>query len=352
MLRLVYNMAMPAKLSPEFKQAEDAFRAARDNRQRLACLKEMLRTIPKHKGTDHMQADIKRRIKQLSEELAGPRKGGARTGPATSVRPEGAAQVALLGPPNSGKSALHVRLTGSRAESADYPFTTKLPVPGMLDHMGIQFQLLDLPPVDAEYMEPWLASTLQTADAALLLVDISDPACVEQAQALIARLDARKITLSASWPGISAEASPAAARVPDPDPFRLVLPTLLLANKTDLDPEPAEVRVLEELLGVDFPALSISATQGLGVDRIGPFLFQGLQVLRIYTKTPGKPAEQGKPFAMRLGDTVQDVARLVHKDLARELKFARIWGKSVYEGQQVGPEHALSDGDVVELHMH
>jgi len=343
---------MPANLSPEFKQAEEAFRAARDGRQRLACLKEMLRTIPKHKGTDHMQADIKRRIKQLSEELSGPRKGGARTGPATSIRPEGAAQVALLGPPNAGKSALHVCLTGSRAESADYPFTTKLPLPGMLDFQGIHFQLLDLPPVDADYMEPWLPSTLQSADAAMLLVDISDPDCVEQAQALLERLDARKVSLSAAWPGLDAVSAVPQELDQDLDPFRITLPTLLLANKVDLDPDPGEVRVLEELLDVHFPALAISATRGIGVEKIGPFLFQGLQVLRIFTKTPGKPAEQGKPFAMRLGDTVHDVARLVHKDLARELKFARVWGKSVYEGQQVGPEHRLDDGDIVELHMH
>lgn len=345
---------MPANLSPEYKQAEEAYRAARDARDRLDCLKQMLRAIPKHKGTDHMQADLKRRIKQLTEELAGPRKGGARSGPTTSVRHEGAAQVALLGPPSAGKSTLHARLTGSRAEVGDYPFTTKLPMPGMLEHQGVHFQLVDLPPVDAGYMESWLPSTLQSADAALLVLDISDPACVEQAQGLLGRLEEKKVSLVARWPGLPPPAEGGATGVDTDggDPFHLYLPTLLLVNKVDLDPDPDEAGVLEELLGVDYPVRAISARSGQGLEQIAPFLFEALQVLRVYTKTPGRPAEQDRPFALRRGATVHEVARLVHKDLARELKFARIWGQAVFDGQQVGPEHPLEDGDIVELHMH
>ena len=131
----------------------------------------------------------------------------------------------------------------------------------------------------------------------------------------------------------------------------LELPTVLIANKSDLDPDPEEVEILEELLGLRFPALTMSAETGDGVDAIGPFLFQALEVVRVYTKTPGKPAEKEKPFTVRRGDTIADVARLVHKDIARGLKFARIWGAEVFDGQQVGPEHAVADGDLVELHF-
>src|SRR3990172_1546428 len=173
---------MPANLSPEYKAAEAAFRKARDPRERLDWLREMLRTIPKHKGTDHLQADIKRRIKELSEELEGPRKGGARGGPALVVRPEGAAQIALVGPPNSGKSALHARLTGSGAHVAEYPFTTQVPEPGMMVYEDIRFQLVDLQAVSPEHAVPWLAGALQTADACLLVVDLGGPHCVEQGQ--------------------------------------------------------------------------------------------------------------------------------------------------------------------------
>ncbi|MGH7310935.1 MAG: GTPase [Candidatus Rokuibacteriota bacterium] len=175
---------MPANLTPEYKAAEAAFRKARDPRERPERLREMLRVIPKHKGTDHLQGDIKRRIKELSEELERPPRAGARGGPALMIRPEGATQIALLGPPNAGKSSLHARLTGSGAQAAPYPFTTQHPEPGMMPHEDIYFQLVDLPAVSPEHPVPWLASTLQTAEASLLVVDLNDPACVEQLEAV------------------------------------------------------------------------------------------------------------------------------------------------------------------------
>src|SRR5262245_13040798 len=190
---------MPANLTPDYRAAEAAFRKARHPVERLEWLRVMLRVIPKHKGTDHLQSDIKRRIKELSEELERPRTGGARGGPALVIRPEGAAQIALIGPPNVGKSALHARLTGSGAAAAPYPFTTQHPEPGMLSHEDIHFQLVDLPAVSPEHPRPWLASTLQTADAALLVVDLEDPACVERVDAVQAELRERRVTLTDRW---------------------------------------------------------------------------------------------------------------------------------------------------------
>ena len=149
---------MPTNVTPEYKKAEEAYRQAREPRERLECLRQLLRTIPKHKGTEHLQADIKTRIKQLTEELAGPRKGAHRSGPSHVVRPEGAGQLCLVGPPNAGKSSLHAALTGSRTDIGPYPFTTHLPVPGMLPFEDIHYQLIDLPPVSADFMEPWMVN--------------------------------------------------------------------------------------------------------------------------------------------------------------------------------------------------
>jgi len=351
---------MPANLSPEYKKAEQAFRMAREPRERLDCLKEMLRTIPKHKGTEHLQADIKSRIRELTEEIGGAHAGPAHRHAGHAVRPEGAAQICLIGPPNSGKSTLHATLTGSKAEAGAFPGTTREPLPGMLHFEDIAFQIVDLPPISRGRMEAWMSGLLQTADAAWLVVDLADPECAEQVLAVCAELAQRKITLTDQWPGRSgergAEASPGTPahsghRTEDSsDALAVELPTLLVANKSDLDPGADEVSVLEELTGVRFPAFAVSARNGQGLERLAPFVFSALGIVRVYTKPPGQPPDRTRPFIVRHGHTVADVARLVHQDVGRSLKFARLWGSGAFDGQQVGPDHAVADGDVVELH--
>jgi ribosome-interacting GTPase 1 len=340
---------MPANLTPEYRAAEAAFRQARDPVQRLEHLREMLRVMPKHKGTDHLQGDIKRRIKELSEELERPRKGGGRGGPLLVVRPEGAAQIALLGPPNVGKSSLHSRLTGSAAQAAAYPFTTQHPEPGMMPYEDIHFQLVDLPAVSPEHPVPWLANTLETADACLLVVALDDPACLDEIEAVHDVLRDKRVDLTHRWePDSEAERDSGAGAE---DPFRLCLPALLLANKSDrlADPE-AELRALLDVEGLRYPALAVSASTGLGLGEIGAWLFGHLGLVRVYTRAPGRSITRDRPFVLRGSQTVEDVAQLVHKDLARSLKYARVWGRSGFDGQHVGREHRLADGDTVELH--
>jgi len=277
---------MPANLSPEYKDAQEAYRKAGDPRERLECLREMLRTIPKHKGTEHLQGDIRTRIKELTEELTAPRKGAARTGPAVAVRPEGAAQVALLGPPNSGKSALHARLTGSHAAVGPYPFATKFPLPGMLAHQDVQLQLVDLPPVAAGFIEPWMGNALERSDGALLVVDLGEAECVEQVEALRRQLEGKGVTLvepsEAAPPRDAVEAGLEGESLENP--FRIRLPAALLANKCDRleDPE-AELEVFRQLAGWRLPALAVSAETGHGLAAIGPLLFDIIGIVRVYT---------------------------------------------------------------------
>ena len=334
---------MPTNVTPEYKKAEADFRAARTTEDRLAGLKEMLRTLPKHKGTEHLQADIRTRIKELTDELAGPRKGGARTGPAHVVHPEGAGQVALLGPPNSGKSALHARLTGSHAAVGPYPFTTQFPLPGMLPHLDVAIQLVDLPPVASQHPVPWLANALQPADAALLVVDLCDPACVDQVLELHDLLAERRVHLVPDWEKPADE---------DDDPFAIRLPTLLVATKADLvDHYDEELAAFAELTGRSYPSVTVSAETGEGLDTIGPFLFEHLGVVRVYTKIPGQPPDLSRPFTVRHGQTVEDVTVLIHKDLLENLRWARLWRGEI-EGLQVGKHHVLEDRDVLEIHTH
>jgi len=337
---------MPANLTPDYKAAEAAYRAAREPRERLECLREMLRTIPKHKGTDHLQADIKGRIAELTEELTAARRGATRTGPPTVIRPEGAAQIALLGPPNSGKSSLHHALTHSHAAVGPYPFTTQYPHPGMLRFEDVAFQLVDLPPVTAEHPVPWLANALQPADGAFLVVDLSDPGCVDQVLRLHQILAGRRAYLLPDWPrGVAPERHDAQ------DPFAIYLPTLLVAAKSDLVADlDGELAVLRELTGLTYPVLAASASTGAGLDAVGPWLFAALGVVRVYTKVPHRPADRSRPYTLRRGQTVHDVAVMVHKEVAGGLKHARLWGRGGAEGVQVGRDHLLEDGDVLELH--
>lgn len=355
---------MPTNVSPEYKQAEVEYRQAREPRQRLDCLQEMLRTIPKHKGTENLQADIKTRIKQARDELAGPKKGAHRSGPSHVIRAEGAAQVSLIGAPNVGKSSLHDRLTRSGVGIGVYPFTTHVPQPGMMAFEDIQFQLIDLPPVSADFMENWYVNALQPADAALLVVDPAEPDCVEQVQAILNRLAEKKVTLLESWPGLIPQANavtpPAANDSFDDnasqddeeiiDPFRNDLPTLMVANKADLSGGDREVQLLQELLGIRLPAMLVSSRTGEGLEKLGPFLASALQIVRVYTRIPGKSADLDRPFTVRQGGTVRDVAGLVHKDIAHSLKFARLWGGGQFAGQRVSPEYQVADGDIIELH--
>jgi len=338
---------MPANLSPEYKDAQEKFRRAREPQEKLEWLREMLRTIPKHKGTEHLQAEIKTRLKELTDELGGPKKGAVRGGPELTVRHEGAAQVALVGPPNAGKSSLHARLSGSHAVVGPYPFSTKYPLPGMLAHEDVQFQLVDLPPVAEDYFEPWMSGTLHNADGVALVMDLADPGCVGQLAATLRRLEEKKVSPVTRVPDARAHSDDAAL-----DPFRARLPALLLANKADLfaDPE-AELAVLRELASVPFVSLAVSAENGRGLSAIGPALFDLLGIVRVYSKVPGHPPDLGRPFTLRVGGSVRDVAQQVHRGLAGELRFARIWGPSSgFEGQQVSADHVVKDRDVVELH--
>jgi uncharacterized protein len=145
------------------------------------------------------------------------------------IHPERAAQIALIGPPNAGKSSLHARLTGSGAHVAPYPFTTQYPQAGMMPREDVHFQLIDLPAIAPEHSVPWLVSALQTADAALLVVDLGEPSCLEQLQAVQSALERKRVTLAKRWESTGESRDSAARGKKDPeDPFALRLPTLML----------------------------------------------------------------------------------------------------------------------------
>jgi uncharacterized protein len=318
---------MPANLTPEYMSAEQDYKSARTHGEKLAALERMLATVPKHKGTEKLQADIKRRLSQERKEAH--KKGAAHSTPFYLVEKEGAGQVALVGPPNSGKSQLVAALTHARPEVGDYPFTTRAPTPGMMAFEDVQIQLVDLPPMSREFMEPWLPQAIRNATAGLLVVDLADPDVLDEIGFIEALLEER----------------------------RLARPKMLVANKLDLEGAADIFTALEELYGGRYRALAISAAEGLNLDRFRREVFDMLELVRVYTKPPGKKFEMTIPYVLHRGQTVIDAARLVHKDFAEGLKFARLYraeaGGSACptSGMMVERSHVVEDGDILELHI-
>lgn len=322
---------MPANLTPEYLEAERRYREARTPEEQLAALEEMLATIPKHKGTEHMRADIRRRMSKVRSEAA-RRKAASRGTTWHHVPREGAGQVVLVGPPNSGKSSLLAALSRATPQVAPYPFTTRTPLPGMVPYEDVQIQLVDLPPIAEETAEPWLFALVRQADAALLVADLSDDDLLAGLEETLDLLGQRRVRLGRRG---SEEG---------------VLPTLLVAAKADAPDAAVRLDILQEAYGDRFPILATSAEHGMNLDRLRSEMFQLLGVIRVYTKAPGKRPDRSVPFVLPRGATVLDAAAAIHKDFVERLRYARVWGARTFDGQMVPREYVLEDGDVIELH--
>jgi ribosome-interacting GTPase 1 len=330
---------MAVNLPPQYHDAEARYKKAQSPEDKLAALKEMWVILPKHKASEKVQADLKTKISELTDQIehakAAPKKAGHGT---FKIPRQGAGQVVLLGPPNAGKSQLLTKLTKATPAVAPYPFTTREPVPGMMEYEDVRVQLIDLPPVTPDHYEHFVTEITRSADAALLFLDLADDDGPSATLAVIDRLKlARRELVS---PGSS----------PPDDPAVYALPTLLVANKCD--DEGAELRL--ELAGPlvsRFPVYEVSSERGDGLAELRKAIYDALGVMRIYTKQPGKPPDMTNPFTVPIGATVAELAGKVHRELEEKVKSARIWGTGVHDGQTVGRDHVLHDKDVVELHL-
>jgi len=325
---------MPANLTPDYMEAERRFKAATTSEEKLAALEEMMATIPRHKGTEKMQADLKRRISKLRTEQA--RKPVSRAGIIHRIDKEGAGQVALVGQPNGGKSMLVRQLTHAMPEVADYPFTTRVPLPGMMKFEDIQIQLVDLPPVHPDFAESWLYQIIRNADAVIHVVDLSDPDILEDIETTLGQLTQAKVRIGVG-------------DVRDGTGW-LLKRSLLVANKLDIDGAPEIFELLKNIYGWRFAMLPVSAATGQGLDELRLQAFDLLEIIRVYTKAPGKKLELTAPYILKRGSRLIDLATHVHHDFLSQLKYARVWGHGKFEGQMVNRDYLLADKDVVELH--
>jgi ribosome-interacting GTPase 1 len=318
---------MPTNLPPEYKEAERKYKEADTVDEKIRTLEDLLGTIPKHKGTDKLRANFRRRLSKL-KSAAQTKKSVGKHDSAFLIEHEGAGQAVLIGLANVGKSALVDVLTNASPEVADYPFTTWTPMPGMMFADNVQIQLIDTPPLNREYIEPELVDLIRRADIILIVVDIQGEP-FDQYEKTMEFLEEHRIvpqSREGQYP-----------QVPRYD----YKPIMILVNKCDDEKSDEDFRVLTEYLMCDCPMIPLSASTGRNLD-----LFKQV---RVYSRAPGKEADFGSPFVMKKGSTVEEFARKIHLDFFENLKSARVWGSSDFDGQLVGRDYVLQDGDIIEL---
>lgn len=328
---------MPTNLPPEALEAEKRYREAKSLPEKIARLEEFISLIPKHKGTDKLRADLRRRLSKL-KSAAKSRKGAGRRDSPFRIEREGAGQVVVIGPTNVGKSALVSMLTNAAPEVSNSPFTTWKPTPGMMPFENVQIQLVDTPSLDREYVEPALLDLIRRSDLILLVVDLqADP--FQQLENSVALLRAHRIV-------------PLHQKDHHPEDRRLTFrPLLVLVNKCDDQDSDEDFEIFRQLLEEEWPLLPVSAATGRNLEQLKQLVFEQLGIIRIYSKPPGKEPDFSAPFILKKGSTVEEFAGKVHQDFLKNLKAARVWGSAAFDGQMVSRDHVLHDGDVVELRI-
>ncbi|MDH3889668.1 MAG: 50S ribosome-binding GTPase [candidate division Zixibacteria bacterium] len=336
---IIYKI-MPANLPPQYYELEREFRAEKDTREKLRMAEELLRMMPKHKGTDKLQAEMKSKISALKKKIVQPSKSpGARQAPTHDhIDKEGAGQVILIGPPNSGRSSLLDALTHAKPLVADYPYSTREPQAGMMSFQTIQIQLIDTPPISPESYENYLSGLIRNADLVVLVCDLAADECPDDLEFVMQKLNEKRIILK-----------PEADEQPD-DPRYCVKRCMLCGHK-EYDDESGEMLKRVAAQFSDFEMVPTSILDDDSLDAFRTAVFRNLSIIRVYTKPVGKEADFSNPVILPIGSTVEDAAVDLHKDFATRFKFAKIWGEGKFDGQRVQRDFKLIDEDILEFHL-
>ncbi len=319
---------MPANLPPQYFETERKLKGAKTIEERLLIYREMLSNIPKHKGTEKLQAEIKTKISKLNKELQ--KKPATRRGVDYFIPKEGAGQVVLVGAPNAGKSKLLNSVTNARSDVTDFPYATRMPVVGMMFYEDIQIQIVDMPSIGTENVDPWVFGIIRNADIIMLVADLSNKYCVEDIELVMEKLKEVGIEI-------------------DPE-VKDAKKSILVGLKADIQKNSEQIKVLDEYFCKRFNIHYTSAEDGRGLDDLKRLLFETLSIIRVYTKAPGKPLARRDPVILKKGSTVLDAAEHIHKDFLKSLKYVRLWSKNI-DGQRVERNYVLADQDVVEFHI-
>ncbi len=331
---------MPANLTPQYLKAEGAYRRASSPEEELECLQEMLRELPKHKGTDKLQAELKQKISKARKELDHHQASGGKRTSVARIPRQGAGRAVLVGAPNTGKSQLLASLTRATPEIAPYPFTTREPIPGMMPWEDVMVQLIDTPPITKDVLDPITVGLIRGADLVLLLADMGSDDCVDDVLGVIGKLNETRTRLASS------------SYLDENDVGLAFTKTFLVLTKMDAPEAQDRCALLHEFCTLEFPEYAISAVQGEGLETLRTAVYETLDVVRVYTKLPTqKQPDYDRPYTIHRGGTLLDVAEMVHKDFAQNLKNARVWGSHVHDGTFVKGDYVLHDKDVIELHV-
>jgi len=331
---------MPANLPPQYYELEREFKAEKDTREKLRMAQELLRMMPKHKGTTHLQADMKTKISNLRKEIeGGEQTHGARQAQAHDyIEREGAGQIILIGAPNCGKSSLVDTLTNAKPLVADYPYSTREPSTGMMAYETVQIQLIDTPPISEDLFENYLSGLVRNATIVILVCDLEAKTMIDDLKFILAKLEEKRVILM-----------PEVDEKPE-NPKYCYKKMLLCAHKTFEDEDGQKREELKEM----FPGFVIISTSIIDDDSMDQFrkvVFESLNIMRVYTKPVGKEADYEDPIILPMGGNVEQAAESLHKDFAKKLKFAKIWGEGKFDGQRVQSDFELTDGDIIEFHI-
>jgi ribosome-interacting GTPase 1 len=331
---------MAVNLTPQYHKAQESYRRATTKDEELKWLEVMFKELPKHKASEKVQCDLKTKISQVKKELETSKKTAASAKqPGVHIPRQGAGTCLIVGGPNAGKSRLLAALTRALPEVAPYPFTTRTPLPGMMAWEDCHVQLIDTPAITPDMFEPYLQGLVRGADVVLLMVDLGSDDGIEECQAVLKRFAETKTRMART------------SSLDEEDVGLSYTQTLLVPNKIDLPEAADRLAMLHEFVPLDFAEWVISAEHGQGLEDLRTAIFRALDVVRVYSKNPkAKEADFEKPFTVPRGGTVLDVAELIHKDVAANFKFARVWGHGVHDGTPVKGDHVVHDKDIVEIH--
>jgi len=308
---------MPANLTPQYFEAERRFKSATTPEEKVQALEAMLAVMPKHKGTDHLQADLRRKIARITEEAE---KKYATSRKNFNIRKEGAGQVALVGMPNTGKSLLLASLTNVIPEIADYPFTTKSPNVGMMPFEDIQIQIIDMPAINMYESRIWSNTILRNADLLALVVDLTENP-LNQVESILNELD--RIGIVPRHPGSDTAASGLRAR-------RM----FIIGNMSDIDLDGDGFKALTAKYNGSLDCISVSADEKHNLEELERQIFFHLDIIRVHTKSPGAKVDLSDPVILKKHATIKDAAEAVHKDFAYKLRYAVVWGSGKFDGQR------------------